>query len=157
MKLLLPLTILFVLVAGSSLFAAEQGINETGKAFVKAFQANDLEAVVALYAPDAELFPPDEMQAKGTDAIRANYKGLFDHFTIQNIDIVEAEHETHGDISMSWGLFKMTMMPKGGGDPVHMEGRFSDISMKVNGKWLYKVDHASVPFQPAPGQTNSTK
>ena len=137
----------FIAVA---LYAVEPGMNEAGNAFTKAFQANDLEGVMALYGDDAELFPPDAMEAVGKDAIRADYKGLMDRFTIQNFKVIEAHHENNGNISFGWGRFTMDMVPKTGGDPVHMEGRFSDVSRKVNGKWQYVVDHASVPFAPPP-------
>ena len=154
MKSTIALVCLFIFIS-LPLIAAEPGPNATGEAFLKAFKANDLEAVVALYAPDAQLFPPDAMQAKGKDAIRANYAGLMQNMTIQDVTLVEAEHETHGDISFSWGLFRMTMVPKAGGDPVTMEGRFSDVSKRIGGKWLYVVDHASVPFAPAPQTTRT--
>src|SRR5262245_15159542 len=122
----------FVAVA---LYAVEPGMNETGKAFVKAFEANDLEGVMALYDDDAEKFPKYTMEAVGKEAIRADYKGLMDKFTIQNFKVIESHHETNGNISFGWGRFTMDMAPKTGGDPVHMEGRFSDVSRKVKGKW----------------------
>jgi uncharacterized protein (TIGR02246 family) len=143
MKYALALACLLIFVS-LPLIAAESGLNETGTAWVKAFKANDLDAVVALYAPDAELFPPDAMQAKGKEAIRANYAGVFQNMTIQDVSVIEAEHETHGDISLSWGLFRVTMVPKAGGNPITMEGRFSDVSKRIGGKWMYVVDHASV-------------
>ena len=49
------------------LFASLAVANE---AWLKAFKANDLESVVALYAPDAVLYPPDAMEAIGT-AVRS--------------------------------------------------------------------------------------
>lgn len=146
-------TILLVLIcAATTSFAVEKGIGEAGKAFVIAFKANDLEAIVSLYAPDAELFPPDSMEAVGKDAIRASYAGLLNAFTIQDITIIEAHHETKDDLSFSWGRYSVDFVPKAGGESVHMEGRFSDVSKRIDGKWLYIVDHASVPFTP-PTQT----
>lgn len=130
--------------------AAEKGMNPAGQAFVKAIKANDLEAVVALYAPDAVLFPPDAMAAHGTEEIRKSYSGLLNTFTVQDLTVSDAWHEVHGDISIGWGLFTFTLKPKTGGDAVVMNGRFTDFSTKVGGKWLYTADHASVPFAPPP-------
>jgi ketosteroid isomerase-like protein len=130
------------------LLASENGINEIGEAFTKAFQANDLEGVMSLYGPDSETFPPDSMEAVGLDAISANYGGFLNNNTIQKFEIIEAHHETHGNLSFAWGRFSMDFVPKAGGDPIHMEGRFSDVSRKVNGKWVYVIDHASVPLTP---------
>jgi uncharacterized protein (TIGR02246 family) len=148
------LSIIFLLSV-SSVFAAELGLNPAGEAFVKAFKANDLEAVVALYAPDAVLFPPDEMIADGKEAIRKSYEGLMNNFTIQDIVITDAQHETLGKTSYGWGRYSMTFVPKAGGEPIHMEGRFTDVSKLMNGRWLYVVDHASVPLPPPP-QTQKT-
>ena len=140
----------FVILLPLGASAAEQGMNATGTAFVKAFQANDIDGIMALYAPDAEMFPPDAMEAIGKDEIRNSYAGLMQRFTIQNFQVTEAHHEDNGNLSFGWGRFAMDMVPKEGGEKVHMEGRFSDVSKKINGKWLYIVDHASVPFASSP-------
>ena len=126
-----------------TLFAAE-GPSPVSEAWLKAFTANDLEGVLALYAPDAHLFPPDEVEAVGTEAIRANYSGMMKSFTVKEAKILDAHHEIAGNLCFSWGRFSVTLVPKAGGDPVTMEGRFSDVSRKTNGKWLYIIDHASV-------------
>lgn len=143
----LLLVIVFSFAASA---APEKGMNPAGEAFVKAVKANDLEAVMALYAPDALMFPPDAMAAQGTAEIRKSYAGLMDNFTIKDIVVSDAWHETHGDVMLGWGRFVMTMAPKAGGEPVQMQGRFTDVSKKVGGKWLYILDHASVPLPPPP-------
>jgi ketosteroid isomerase-like protein len=140
---------LFVL-ASVGAYAAEPGLSEADTAFQKAFQSNDLEGVMALYGEDSQLFPPDEMTAKGVEAIRKNYETLMKNFTIKSFQVVESHRETSGNLSLCWGQFTLDLEPKAGGDPVHMEGRFSDVSRKVKGKWQYVVDHASVPFAPPP-------
>jgi ketosteroid isomerase-like protein len=130
--------------------AAQKGPSACGEAWVKAAKANDLDGIVALYAPDAVLYPPDAKVAIGTDAIRQNYAGLLNNFTIQDVTFTDTWHEDKGDTSLEWGFFSLTLVPKAGGDTVHFEGRFTDISKKINGKWLYVVDHASVPTPPMP-------
>jgi uncharacterized protein (TIGR02246 family) len=43
-------------------------------AHLKAYNAHDLEALLAFFAPDGELYEfPDKLLAKGSDAIRARY------------------------------------------------------------------------------------
>jgi len=46
----------------------------------------------------------------------------------------------------------MTVVPKGGGEPMVMKGRATVIVKKIGGKWLYTVDHASVPLPPPPSK-----
>ena len=150
MKFALLFCALFIIIFGMSASAAENGMNATGTAFVKAFQANNLDEIMVLYADNAVLFPPDAMEAVGKEEIRKSYAGLMERFTVQNFQVIEAHHEENGNVSFGWGRFAMDMVPKEGGEKVHMEGRFSDVSKKVNGKWLYIVDHASVPFASSP-------
>jgi ketosteroid isomerase-like protein len=137
--------------------SAAQGPNAVGEAWVKAFAANDLEGVMATYAPDAHLFPPDAVEAVGTEAIRANYAALMNAFTVKETKILDAHHEIVGNLSYAWGRFSVTLVPKAGGDPITMEGRFSDVSRKIKGKWLYIVDHASVNPTPPQAQTQPSK
>ena len=148
--------ILFFIFGFTALSAADPGMGEVGKAWLKAFTANDLEGVVALYAPDAHVFPPDEVEAVGTAQIRANYTALLNNFTVKEAKILDAHHKNVGDLSYAWGRFSITLVPKAGGEPVTMEGRFSDVSQKINGKWLYIVDHASMNPPPPQAQTQPT-
>jgi ketosteroid isomerase-like protein len=72
-------------------------------------------------------------------------------FTIKRIAISDVYHETVGDLSFAWGLYSLTLAPKAGGEMIRVDGRFSDVSRKIDGKWLYIVDHASaVPAAPLP-------
>jgi uncharacterized protein (TIGR02246 family) len=135
-----------------SLVAADQGIAAVDQAWIKAITANDLEAVLALYAPDAVMYPPDAMEAKGKEAIRDNYRGLLSAMTVQSATITDSHYQTLGDTSIGWGRFTLKMVPKAGGDPIQMDGRFSAVAKKIGGKWLYVADHASVPMPPPPAK-----
>jgi VCBS repeat-containing protein len=44
------------------------------------------------------------------------------------------------------------MEPKAGGAPVTMKGRFAEVSVEKDGKWVYLVDHASAEPPPAPAK-----
>ena len=54
---------------------------------MKAANAGDVEGLVALYAPDAVLYAPDSMEARGTAAIRALYTAMFAANTVSNASI----------------------------------------------------------------------
>lgn len=138
------------LLLAAPLLAADPGPKSLDDAWAKAAKANDLDGIMALYAPDALMYPPDAMEAKGKDAIRANYKGFLDTMTIRDAKLTDTHYETHGDIGLAHGHWVMTVVPKAGGDPVQMEGRFSSVAKKIGGKWLYVVDHASAPMPPPP-------
>jgi ketosteroid isomerase-like protein len=141
MKKYLP--IIFLLLFAASTFAAESGLNPAGEAFVKAVNAGNPDAIAALYLENATSYPPDVPVVTGRDAIRKTWADLFTQFTAK-LELTNGFYENHGDISIAWGQFTMTLTPKAGGEPIKIEGRYTDASKLEEGKWLYIVDHASV-------------
>src|SRR6185436_11037816 len=123
--------------------AQEQGAKIVDDAWVKAVTAGDVDAVVALYAPDAVLYAPDSMEARGTAAIRALYTAMFAANTVSNPTFTTT-YQTSGDLSTGWGTVTLTFTPKAGGAPQTMTVRVTEVVKKVNGKWVYVADHASV-------------
>ena len=65
-------------------------------AIVSADNARDLNAVMALYADDAVLLPPDENAVVGKEAIRPRYQSLFNEFN-PDLSISHDEIITDGD------------------------------------------------------------
>jgi uncharacterized protein (TIGR02246 family) len=129
--------------------AQEQGGKIVDDAWVKAVTAGDVEAVVALYAPDAVLYAPDSMEARGTAAIRALYTEMLAANTVSNPSF-NTTYQTSGDLSTGWGTVTLTFTPKAGGAPQTMTVRVTAVTRKINAKWLYVADHASVPLPAGP-------
>jgi uncharacterized protein (TIGR02246 family) len=127
--------------------AQEQGAKIVDDAWAAAMKAGNVDAVVALYAPDAVLYAPDDMEARGTAAIRAGYTNMLGGMTITDVQI-NTQYQTVGDLSISFGTAMLTMVPKTGGSPTQMTVRVTSAAKKIGGKWLYVVDHASVPAGP---------
>jgi uncharacterized protein (TIGR02246 family) len=121
------------------------GAQAVDEAWLKAVTANDLDAVMSCYSPDAVLWMPGAPEARGQDAIRSSYAGLFDANTVTDAKVTNAHYQTSGDLSVGWGDFALTLSPKAGGDPVVLTGRFTEIARKKDGGWVYIVDHASSP------------
>jgi uncharacterized protein (TIGR02246 family) len=142
------LLVLCISLFAGSLFA--QGVKTLDQAWVKAVKAGDPAAVAALYAPDAVMYPPDEMMAKGRDAIRASYEKFLGANTVQDMQMMYDMSATTGNSSWASGHFKMTMTPKAGGAAQTFEGRFTSIAARKGGKWMYVSDHASAPMPPPP-------
>jgi len=133
---------------GAPVSAANDPIKALDEAWMKAALAGDVEAMTALYAPDAVLYTPGIMEARGTEAIRKENQSLLGQFTIKDPKF-DFMYETTGSVSISHGRWKMTAVPKAGGDPQVWEGRATAVAKRINGKWLYVIDHASMPM-PAP-------
>jgi uncharacterized protein (TIGR02246 family) len=147
------------LVIGFGLFlpaapasAATGGVEAIDLAWKKAFVANDLEAVLACYAPDAVAWLPDTPEAKGATAIRESFKAFLGANTIRDFTMSDTHYEIHGDRAVGWGRFVLTLVPKAGdgaGKTVSLAGRFSEVAAKRDGRWVYLVDHASIEPPPS--------
>jgi uncharacterized protein (TIGR02246 family) len=124
--------------------APEPGTTAVETQWLKAIKANDLEAIVACYAPDAILWGPGDPEARGTAAIRETYRGYIAENVVKDASLSNVAHRDVGNLSAGWGNFSLTLVPKAGGAPIVLRGRFTDVAEKRSGKWLYVADHASV-------------
>ena len=153
---LVPIVILMSgLVPASLLLAAPaapaSGAARVEAAWMKAMKANDLEAIVACYAPDAVLWMSGEAEVDGIDAIRAAYAGMLRDNTVKDVSVSGGQTRLSGNVGAGWGRYTLTLAPKGGGPDIVMHGRFTEVVEKRNGRWLYVADHASddPPASPA--------
>jgi uncharacterized protein (TIGR02246 family) len=132
----------------SALLAAD-GAEALDAAWVKAMKAGDVNGVVACYASDAVLWLPGAPEARGGKAIRDTYTGMLSANTVTEVSLTDTHYENAQNLSLGWGHFTMTLQPKAGGAPTIMGGRYIDVAKKVDGKWSYVADHASVGPPPA--------
>ena len=140
------LLVLFISLFAGSLFA--QGTKTLDAAWLKAAKAGDVEGLVKLYAPDAVTYMPDEMKAKGTAQIRESFGKFLGANTVRDMTMNYDYTTTSGNLSVASGHFSMTVEPKAGGAAQTMEGRFTSVAVRKGGKWMYVVDHASMPMPP---------
>jgi ketosteroid isomerase-like protein len=109
--------------------------------FLEAFNKGDADGVAATYW----------MGTTGWDASKAGAVEMFKAMPGAKLEYLSHHNDVHGDAVLGWGTFKMTIPTPGG--PQVMEGRFTDVKMMHDGKWVYVMDHASLPPPPpAPGK-----
>ena len=113
MKLLRTAMSLALLAVAVPVVVGEHAAQLVDQAWVKAMKANDLEATMALYAPDAVAYFPDG-DFKGKQAIRKSWTDFLAMFTVKDATS-EGTYETTGDTSLGWGFWSLTVVPKGGG------------------------------------------
>ncbi len=66
------------------------------------------------------------------------------------LEFMNASNEPLGDVVAGEGNFKLTI-PNGTGEAAEVVGRYTDLKAMRDGKWVYVLDHASVPLPPSPG------
>jgi len=140
---------LLVLAFSTLAQAQTHGAKTVDDAWVAAAKVGDVNALVALYAPDAVLYTPDAMEARGTAAIRKAYEDMFGSMKVTDARI-DSQYQSAGDLSVGYGTATLTMVPKAGGAPQTMTVRVTAAARNIKGKWLYVADHASVPATPPP-------
>ena len=112
---------------------------EIDRLFVQAFSAHDLDALVALYEPDAVLVPQQGQTVTGRDAIRETLKGfltLCGEFRSEVKSVVQT-----GDLALvrsDWSLVGTAP----GGCPVDLSGcGVAIVRRQPDGSWLFVIDN----------------
>ncbi|MBI3450127.1 MAG: nuclear transport factor 2 family protein [Acidobacteria bacterium] len=125
--------------------------NAVEKQFLAAFNKADLDALMATYwkSPDLVFIDLGGMGVRGWDAAKAGWQEALKGLTGAKLEITESHNTAFGETVLGWGRWKMTI-PAAQGAPQVMEGRFSDVKAFRDGKWVYVMDHASVPIPPPP-------
>jgi ketosteroid isomerase-like protein len=121
----------------------------------KAFDAHDVDGVMANYAPGDQLFvfdlvPPREYPS--WDAYKKDWQELFELFPgpIHNT-ISEVSITVDGSTAYSHYIEDGTMTAKDG-TTSEVAVRITDVYRKIGGKWLIVLEHVSVPVDLATGK-----
>jgi uncharacterized protein (TIGR02246 family) len=113
--------------------------NEFHDVFAATFNAGDLDAVVALFEPDAVLAPQPGQIVKGHVAIREALKGFFALKPRIALQLRKAFES--GDIALLCSTWTLTGTAPTG-DPVQLAGQTTDvIRRQPDGTWLLIIDN----------------
>ena len=125
----------------------EQALRATANAFSAAFNARDIDRVMAFYTPDAVLMLSNQPVASGSAAIRA---ALTEFFKMPGISLSIAPTRTNvasPTVATETGTYTLSFdTPQG---RVTDRGNYSTVLHKVNGQWRIAVD-APVSTTPMP-------
>jgi ketosteroid isomerase-like protein len=130
-----------------------QQIRQLFEGWAKAFQAKDVDGVMAIYAPNVTAFdivPP--LQFKGADAYRKDYADFFGQFA-GPIHVEEAgmQVEISGDVAFAYGLERLTGKTTDG-SAVDLWLRYTEGLKRIDGHWRVVHEHISVPVDMASGK-----
>jgi uncharacterized protein (TIGR02246 family) len=121
--------------------ADEQAIRTADAACLQAAQAKDLERLVACYAEDAAMFPPNVPIATGREAIRANWSQLFaaPGYAL-SWQPTRVEVSRGGDLGYGMGSYELTLNDSKG-KPVVERGKYVNVWRKqADGSWRMVAD-----------------
>jgi uncharacterized protein (TIGR02246 family) len=107
----------------------------------QASNAGDLEALVALYEPDAALIPQPGTMAEGTAAIRDSVRWFPDRggrITLDTKLVVRA-----GDLAYLANRWTLTGATMPDGSPAELGATTAEVARRQpDGAWLYVIDNA---------------
>jgi len=104
-----------------------------------AFNSGDADAVARLYAPDAQVLPPNKTPVQGTAAIQDFFAGLIkggytDH-AIETLEVREA-----GDLGFQTGRWRARGPATDGGEKPAVDGLIVTVHEKQkDGSWKIRV------------------
>ena len=109
------------------------------RAWEKAYNGRNVEALVELYEPDATLFPQPGNPVTGQAAIRealAPFVALGGQIQMRTDAVIKS-----GDLAVAYGEWTLTGGLDPDGNPVSLEGRSTDVMRRqADGSWLDAID-----------------
>jgi uncharacterized protein (TIGR02246 family) len=109
--------------------------------FEQAFNASDLEGLMALYEPDAALIPQPGMVAEGTAAIRDSLRWFIDRggqITLDTKLVLRV-----GDLAFLSNRWSLTGGTMPDGSPAELGATTAEVARRQpDGTWLYVIDNA---------------
>ncbi len=137
MKKLLSTFPLFLMILGCNqapMSADPSVLSSKTEAWETAFNAKDIDALVALYTSDTRVLPPNAKMASGGDAVRAVFGGLIDAGISGELTSIETR--LSGDVGYDVGTY--TLMD---GDTVVDTGKFIETFLRGDdGEWRISND-----------------
>ncbi len=144
-------SVLFIplmLTAPTALAGAAEEANAALDRFSAAYSANDIEALVQLYAPNAILLGTNSpIISEGRDAVRAYFTNLKLAGSGNKNQIQDRRTIVVDDNAVVvTGFYEFTRMSDG--KPVPGPARFTVLLTKVGGQWLIAHQHSSPRAMP---------
>ena len=111
---------------------------ESHTLFQHRFVAGDMDALLALYEPDAVLVPQPGTIARGHAAIRealAGFLAMKGTFRMQPTKTIRAD-----DVAILFATWTLDAKAPDG-SPIHLEGQTADVVRRhADGRWLLAID-----------------
>jgi uncharacterized protein (TIGR02246 family) len=114
--------------------------NKLWKEYSASLNAGDAERWIALWTEDGVQMPPDEPAVVGKARLRDRIRAALDRFRF-DMAISNEEVRTAGDMAFARGTYTATLTPKGGGQPIPIDGKFMTILLRQpDGSWKIHRD-----------------
>ena len=127
--------------------AARKEIQAWLDRWTKAFTAQDVDGILALYTDDVvayDVVPP--LQYVGKAEYRVDYQQFFSQYDNLHVEVRDLHVGTSGDLAYASGLELISGTLRNG-QKSNIWLRFTSLFRKSDGHWLDFHDHVSVPAE----------
>jgi uncharacterized protein (TIGR02246 family) len=119
---------------------ATRAVEDIWKEYSASLNAGDLERWLALWTDDGIQMPPGEPAVAGKERIRTRNGGFLDQFKF-DMGITNEEVRVAGDWAFARGTYEASLIPKQGGAPVPINGKYMTIlARQGDGSWKIHRD-----------------
>ena len=109
--------------------------SDVSAAWASDWSTKNLDAVMALYAPDAEFMPGSTESWVGTAVIRKSFAGVLSQYSAK-VHLHSVRIEASGNLAYDSGLYDETVTPVKGGKALQFRGNYLFVFRHVkNGEW----------------------
>lgn len=126
--------------------AIAPALQDVHRRFEAAFNIGDMNALLALYEPEAVFVSPGGEILHGRDEIRSAYEPMFASKTRIRLETAGIVEGVDGLVLMH-GCWTLTGTQPDG-TPMEMKGTSSEVLRRQgDGSWRYAIDNPFVPFR----------
>jgi ketosteroid isomerase-like protein len=122
-----------------------EGAKDLARRFVDSINRKDLNGTMACIwnSPDM-IWVSFGTTIRGYDGFRNGIAQMFDQNETVKIKVDEVSLVPVGDVIMAVGTATIDLQPKGGGPSQHIVERWTDLEKKIDGRWVYLLDHTTL-------------
>ena len=113
-----------------------EAIQKLNDEFAAAMNASDVDAILSLITADIVMMPPGAPPARGTDAVRALFEGMFSRMKLHEVWTSE-EIVVEGDLAYDWSSYVTTVTPHGGTSSEVRGQNLYVARRQTDGSWKY--------------------
>jgi uncharacterized protein (TIGR02246 family) len=117
----------------------EQQIRDLIASWLRETRAGNVDAVLALMAPDVVFLVAGQPPMVGKDAFASSLRTVLGEHTIDSHSLID-EVAVAGDMAYSRTRLEVTITPRQGGTPMRRSGHTLSIFRKSGGTWLLTRD-----------------
>jgi ketosteroid isomerase-like protein len=122
-----------------------EGAKDLARRFVDSINRKNLDGTMACIwnSPDM-IWVSFGTVIRGYDGFRNGIAQMFDQNETVKIAVTDISYVPVGDMIMAVGTATIDLKPKGGSPSQHIVERWTDFEKKIDGRWLYLLDHTTL-------------